>query len=424
MIPTPSPRKPNRLERLLPLVILALAGVLVAGSLSSCGQEGPQVPHRPGRLEGVPIIRVRLAGPVEGATLSTTGPYVLRVDARSVGQSRGRLAPVRVVREGDAWRFNNLHCSGIAASLEPADDRSFVQFEGMSYRGSLRLVPAAGGGMLVINHLDMESYLAGVLARELYPHWDLETYRALAVAARTFALYHMKTVSPASPYDVGAGQAHQVYGGLAAETERAWAAVGSTHGRVLVHGPPEAEKIFMAQYSACNGGYVNGAWVIRPAQDIPPLAGGQKDDDGRSCPRFLWGPVSIPKSDVHRALAAAYESAATLRGVHDIRVVEQTSYGRPVWLDVRDDLGHSVRIRAEDLRLAILRSDVPGGGRLYSMNCKIRVLPDAIEFYDGRGFGHGVGLSQWGAQDKASRGWNARQILEFYYPGASIVPAY
>ena len=70
------------------------------------------------------------------------------------------------------------------------------------------------------------------------------------------------------------------------------------------------------------------------------------------------------------------------------------------------------------------RRHMPAAGRLYSMNCKMRDLGDAIEFHDGRGFGHGVGLSQWGAEDKARRGWTAEKILEFYYPGAGIFRAY
>jgi SpoIID/LytB domain protein len=117
--------------------------------------------------------------------------------------------------------------------------------------------------------------------------------------------------------------------------------------------------IFMAQYSAYNGGIVSGAPVIREAPAIPPLIGGQ-----------------------------------------------------------------SVRVRAEDLRLALVRSGARGAKGLYSMNCAIRDAGDAVVFCDGRGFGHGVGLSQWGAQDKAARGWPAEKILGFYYPGATLYRAY
>jgi len=405
------------------MVMLALAGAVVAGSLSSCRQDRPKVGPGGRSLEGVPVIRVRLAGPVEQATLAATGAYSLRVEGRAVSESRGPLAPTSVRRSGGAWRINNLTSRGDTLTLVPGAD-SFVRLGSASFRGELQLRALSDGAFEVINHLDLESYLAGVLGRELYPHWDLETYRALAVAARTFALYHMKTSGRERSSDLGPGQAYQVYGGVAAESERSWAAVGDTRGRVLAYGPKRSERIFMPQYSACNGGYVNGAYVIRAAQRIEPLEGGQRDDDGRSCPRFRWDPVTVGKADLHRALIGSYKSARQLKDVRSIRVVEKTPYGRAVWLDVHDSDGKSMRLRAEDLRLVILRSDIPNARKLYSMNCRLRDRGDAVEFYEGRGFGHGVGLSQWGAQDKARRGWKARQILEFYYPGAAVIVVY
>ena len=69
-------------------------------------------------------------------------------------------------------------------------------------------------------------------------------------------------------------------------------------------------------------------------------------------------------------------------------------------------------------------SGPPEAKKLYSMNCRIRDVGDAIEFYDGKGFGHGVGMSQWGAEEKAQRGLRAEEILQFYYPGAVIFRAY
>ena len=111
-------------------------------------------------------------------------------------------------------------------------------------------------------------------------------------------------------------------------------------------------------------------------------------------------------------------------GAERIRVVSSTDYGRAVWVDVADHGGRSIRIRAEDIRLALIRTKTPAARGLYSMNCRIRDLGDKFEFYDGRGFGHGVGLCQWGAQGKAAAGWSAERILGFYYPGARFYRAY
>jgi SpoIID/LytB domain protein len=84
--------------------------------------------------------------------------------------------------------------------------------------------------------------------------------------------------------------------------------------------------------------------------------------------------------------------------------------------------GRSLRIRADALRMALLRAGVAPG--LHSMNCRLEDAGESIVFHDGRGFGHGVGLSQWGAQAKARRGASAEDILRFYYPGARIFRAY
>ena len=412
---------------LVPLaVIVPLVGgvVVIAVALSSC--RSSRQDEVPVTLVGVPMIRVRLtASPVKTAALSTTGGYSLCVDGRAVLVSDGALQPTEVKRSPGVWLAGNLVTRGSRALLEPVG-RSLVRFDGTTYRGKLHLLPA-DGGFHVVNHVDLESYLAGVLARELYVSWSLQTYRALAVAARTYALYKKSLFGPGRDYDVLAGVSDQVYGGLAAETDKSWDAVRSTRGWVLAYGPEGNERIFLTQYSSSNGGYVNGAEVIRAAPDIPPLRGGQKDPDGPFSPTFRWGPVRISKADLLKAVAASYSGVRDWKVIKEIRVARRTSYGRAVWLDIvgKKD-GQTLRIRAEDLRLCLLRvrKQVPAAGSMRSMNCRMRDLGDAVEFYDGRGFGHGVGLSQWGAEAKAQRGWSAGKILEFYYPGAKLFRAY
>jgi len=280
------------------------------------------------------------------------------------------------------------------------------------------------GDFIAVNHVDIESYLAGVLPRELYPTWEPEAYRALAVAARTFALVHMTTVGTRNDYDLGDTQASQVYAGLSAETGKSVGAVRSTYGIVLAFGEEGKERIFMTQYSACCGGRVNGAYVIRKANRIQPLMGGQVCEDCMACSRYRWPTVRVPKTLVHRALLGRYRAAAGLGGVRTIRVVSTTDYGRAVWVDVVGTTGRKLRLRAEDVRLALVFSRAPAARRLYSMNCEIRDAGQAIEFHNGRGFGHGVGLCQWGAQGKAEKGWTGEQILHFYYPGAKLFRVY
>jgi len=412
----------SRRRRLLGL--LAGGCVLAAGCLGSCGRDSSirqQAFVRP----GVPGVRVRLTGrPVESAVVATTGAYRLEVDGRAASQSADPLRATTVKRSGADWRFGSLTATGRELVLEPASPDSFVRHGRLVYRGTLHLLPAGDDRFVIVNHVDLENYLAGVLAKELYPHWSPVTYRAQAIAARTFALYHMTRFGASHDHDLGDDQASQVYGGLSAETDKSQEAVRQTYGVVLTYGPAGRERIFMAQYSACCGGQVNGAGVIRDAPPIEPLAGGQMCDHCRNCPRYRWGPVLVPKSDIYRALALIYAEARELGGVSEVRPVSAASRGRAVWVDVVGPAGKSIRLRTADVRIALLRAGVPAAGKLYSTNCRLRDAGDAIEFAEGRGFGHGVGLCQWGAEGKAAAGWTAEQILRFYYPGAKLFRAY
>jgi stage II sporulation protein D len=413
----------RRLAVVLLTGLAVAAGLVIAGTLSSCGW-GRYAPQSGGpSLADIPTIRVRITpGAISQETISTTGGYRLMADGRCVMESGGPLAATGVRRQRGAWQFGGLTIPGWQLIIVPTD--GCVRCGLAAYRGCLRLVPAGSDGFTVINYVDLESYLAGVLGRELYPSWSPEVYRALAVAARTFALYHMRGSGSARDYDVGDDQGSQVYGGLAAETEKTWSAVRGTHGVVLAYGPAGQERIFLTQYSACCGGVVNPASVIRDAPSVQPLEGGQKCEDCRACPRYRWGGLRVSKDEIARCLAAVYPAAAQMGGVASVTVASTTSYGRAVWVDVVGKNGQPMRLRAEDLRLVLLRNGSSAGRGLFSANCRITDVGDAVEFSQGRGYGHGVGLCQWGAQAKAEAGWHSEEILQFYYPGAKLFRGY
>ncbi len=328
--------RPTGPQAAAPIALLAAGMMMVASLLASCARERVTW-QQPLSLINVPIIRVRLTAlPVDSTTLASTSGYRLWVDAKAISQSAG-LMPVTTVRRRDGrWSFNALAAKGQQATLEPLG--GMLRVGQTFYRGRLRLL-AAGDQFFILNDVDLESYLAGVLGKELYPAWSPTTYQALAVAARTFALYHMKTTGLGKDFDVGDDQGSQVYGGSSAETEKAWQAVRATHGQVLTYGPAGQERIFLAQYSSCCGGVVNPASVLRVSPAIPPLAGGQRCDDCRYCPLFRWGPVRIPKDEVFRATAQVYPAVAGLGGLatiktdlkHSLRPARVGGPGRHPW---------------------------------------------------------------------------------------------
>jgi stage II sporulation protein D len=439
-LPPRRPRRPVRLwlrryiRPLGPLTLLCIAAVGAALSLSSCSDgniplvssPAPPPPETPRRLAGLPTVRVKIGGPTASAAVSASGPYRLLVDGKQISESGRPLAETVISRSGGRFQIGARVDQATVVDLVPLDSSIYVSTGGTTYRGLLRLIAQDDSSFIIVNHVDLESYLAGVLPKELYPSWSPQTYHALAVAARTFAYYNIKTIGPRSDFDLGAGEASQMYGGFSAETAKSWQAVRDTHGQIMVIIDDGKERLFLAQYSSACGGVVNGAYVIRNAPRNAALDGGQVCNDCSAAPRYRWSPVTISKADIHSAVLAAYPQQAGVLGggVKGIRIYDQTPWGRAVWLDLIGASGQPLRLRAEDLRLALLRGPSPEGRNLFSMNCTIRDAGNYIEFSGGHGYGHGVGLCQWGAEGKARAGWEWKKILGFYYPHSRLMTLY
>ena len=135
--------------------------------------------------------------------------------------------------------------------------------------------------------------------------------------------------------------------------------------------------------------------------------------------RFFWPMAQFDKTDVSEKLLHKYPKLQSLGKIISIAPVEQTNYGsfsRLTLIRLIGSTGNSDSIRAEDLRLTI----DPTGSILKSMICQIVNKDNKWAFINGRGYGHGVGLCQCGAQGMARQGKTADEILSYYYPGSKI----
>ena len=430
--------KDHRLRDRLPITLCLLACVvIVAVTISSCSwlqEQGltptPEV-KQPAPVEELVIagdkldVRVRItADPVKKAAISSTDLVSILIDGKVIS-NQGKLKAVTISRKGDRWKFGQYLLKGEVLRFKPTEKTNKLIYNKRHYRGDIRLIPTEKNSFYVHNHVDMENYVASVIACELYSHFKIETFRAQAIAARTFALYEKKTRGEYNDFDVWDSVRSQVYRGYKKETPKSREAALATKGMVLVYEGTGKQELFLTQFSSCNGGYVNPAWVLRKITNrIPPLEGGQRDEDGKSCPRYKWDPVEVSKLGIYNVLSLKYKNIRKLGSIKTIRVRQETSFGRPVWLSIIGPKGENVPLRAETLRLALLGSNIKKAKKLYSMNCKILDLGQSIRFYDGQGFGHGVGMSQWGAQGKAERGWTAEKILGFYYRDSKISKLY
>ncbi|MFW5840328.1 MAG: SpoIID/LytB domain-containing protein, partial [Planctomycetota bacterium] len=409
----PTERQPLRkvLIPLLPLcLIVASAGL--AGSLTSCS-DGPDVqlkgPHdiasQPvplgpdmgdSPLPGPPEVRVRLLSrPVQTVRIGCTGAATMTADDRPLFASETRMPQLNIARQGGAWTIATRTLEADRLELTGADGQFLqVMVDGKmrAYRGRIRLAATGAESMEIINLVDMDSYVAGVLAEELYGSWHIEAYRALAIAARSHAWYFVLRGGRGN-WDVNDDTSSQVYGGIEAETSKSRAAAAETAGQVLTYTFRGQRMLFLAHYSSSCGGRVNPAEAIRPAAAIPPLIGGGvcNDCNQPGNRKHRWAPVTVEKARIFRALVAHDRKLyAPLSVLREIRVTRATRWGRPIWLRLIGSGQITRDIRADDLRLVLIQS-LPEAKGLYSMNCRLIDRGLSVEFTGGGGFGHGVG---------------------------------
>ncbi|MDY0163226.1 SpoIID/LytB domain-containing protein [Desulfobotulus sp.] len=265
---------------------------------------------------------------------------------------------------------------------------------GRRHRGSLQ-VHGAGGRLLLVNVLDLENYLRGVVPAEMPPSWPMEALKAQAVAARTYALHHMRNRAYAA-YDVKADTRSQMFI-TEREDPRSDAAITATQGEVLTWAGQAAFTAFHAD----SGGNIEAAETVWGGEF--PYLTAFSDPWTRNTPNAFWTCV-LTEKEMQQALPE-------LRGkgrILDLRVEGKTPSGRVETLVARTSKGE-IRIPATRFRTLI------GPMVIRSTDFSLSHKREGFHF-QGRGFGHGAGMSQWGARRMAEEGKNYQDILRFYYP--------
>jgi len=333
----------------------------------------------------------------------------------------------------------------IEALSSPSDPDPGLWLQQRRYRGVLQVRPQSSG-LQVINHVPLETYLGSVVGSEMPASWPLEALRAQAVAARTYAL---KSRRPAQPFDLKATVASQVYRGVETETPSTLAAVDTTRGLVLTHEDALIDAVFHSS------------------------SGGRTESSGDLWARQLPYLVSVPDFDQDSPVREWRQSldAAQLRkafpelgGVRSIEVVGASPTGRIrqarvvgvsgqlllSGAELRSRLGlRSTWVRFEPMALEPVTTAMPVAlpSALAPPLAALPPLPvlnqpdpaaspspqPGLEASSpaerlpglvavGRGFGHGIGMSQWGALALAQRGESFMAILRHYYRGTRLQP--
>jgi stage II sporulation protein D (peptidoglycan lytic transglycosylase) len=427
-------------RRALLLALATLVGcstILYGRSMATSGAAGSLAAGLPrvGLSTADPdhLIRVALRTSASVVRLSSTTDWRLyEADGRTFLAAGQANEPWRVEHAGrdvrairsdgtpTAWKPDAI----VAA---PNDPTAAMLVDGKRYRGQIRLV-GTDTGIVVIETVGVEEYLRGVVPLELGDNdpRDSAAVESQAVAARSYTYTHLAEPE-ADAYDLTAGTNDQVYGGVDAETAVGNAAVAATAGIVITYDG----RVVNAPYHSTCGGETAAPSEVWHSPDEPwlrPVSDRIPGTDRYYCeisPRFRWT-RTLSESDLNQAVARYMSRYAAVPGgdpglVRNVVVLNHTQSGRVGQLRVETTLGSFV-LRGNDMRY-VLRS--VGGEILNSTYFSVaveRTRTGALArlVLHGRGYGHGVGMCQWGAIGRARAGQDFRTILRTYYSGTAL----
>lgn len=340
---------------------------------------------------------VRVAIAKGGESVRLDGSGVLATDERGEPVRLGLPTQVRRLKDG-------LSVSGKTVRRLMVASPGVVQVNGKGYRGTIEIAPYEKG-VLVVNDLPLEDYLVGLINCEISSLWPMEAVKAQAVVARTYAVYQ-KRARGNGPYHLEATTLDQVYDGCEIEDSRATRGVRETAGEVLTYNGQPIQAFY---HSNCGGRteLAENVWGFR----LPYL----RSVDCKYCinnPSTRWE-QTIPLKKLETLLKGA---GYAVSGLRDIRGGKKNESGRLTELTLVSSKG-TTSITAVNFRKIV------GYTVIKSTNFEVKVSDDSA-FFTGTGYGHGVGLCQWGAKQRAADGFTYREILAYYYPGARLERLY
>ena len=383
--------------RPLRLLVLLATGAVALSSVAYAQGEAP--------------VRVRLFGAASPGDVSVRGPATVTVDGRAVG----RLAPgatAQIARRGAGVRIGGAGVDAEGQTVEFAPDEPAGRLHVRGGRAAVdvtgRIVAlGVGSQLVVVNHVPMADYVASVVASE-YGFSEIEGVKAQAVLARTYAA---RSAAPRRPYDLDDDQRSQVYRGAGVVTPTSARGEAETRGQILTYRGAPAEAV----YSSSSGGHTADNEAVWGTAPVPYLRG-VPDPYDAGAPDHAWR-TTADAARVHGALSRRYGGQ-----VSGVFVTESTREGRAVRVRL-------VGARQETVSGSDFRTVVNGSlGWRTVRSTKFRVSLQGGQYvFEGGGFGHGVGMSQYGARGQARAGRSYVDILAFYFQGTEVrggSPAY
>lgn len=286
------------------------------------------------------------------------------------------------------------------ASVEISSDDN-LSYAGKTYHGTLRLL-VQGNSLMIINQVPLEQYICSVLKTESWPGWPLEVNKVFAVTSRTYVLYMVAEAQRVGrSYDVHNSKKHQTYSGVH-DTKILQDAVEQTKGMILSY----QGKPILAMFDSCCGGVIPARMHDVNFDDAPYLARTYACTHCKPCWIFNWKAALTTKELAEHL----FKDERKKPKIRSLRITKKDPAG----------LIHEVEIHSGEKTLMTGKQLYASLKEVKSFVYTITKEKDKILF-QGRGYGHHLGLCQWGAREAVRSGWNYKRILQFYYPGTQLV---
>lgn len=411
------------------LVVLASLAALLG--LAGCGKP-PRIEEKPAP-ELTATVKVRLPVASDRFEIRSDGAWLLQLHRADSSENWFetdsyfqflRNRPLLTLRENGQNAFDS---NVVWARMKPKKEGQLLTIDGKRYRGEFWARLDSFANIIVVNTLNLEDYVKGVLPPEIgkRPEKEMEVLKAQAVAARTYTLSHIGQY-PGKPWDMESDSRDQVYSGIEAEDPLTSKAVDQTAGEVATF---DGKFINAYYHSTCGGktDYVSSIWPSKPQEGYLIPA-----DDDTFCvwsKSYSWREV-LPQRWLVDKISAFLKAHGQLSSdrvppITDLTATDHNGSGRIRVLKVQTDT-ESYLLMADSIRWALGRPSSPNPQAILpstwfeieSYKSRAGILDSAV--MTGRGTGHGVGMCQTGAIGRARAGKTYREILEHYYPGIRL----
>ncbi len=295
--------------------------------------------------------------------------------------------------------INNQTCTADNFEISPLDGH--LCFEGKDYQGSLLLM-RDNQRVCAINKVDIEDYITSVIRTESWPGWPLEVNKVLAVACRSYvASKVLESRKAKKPYHIKNTNIHQTYSGVHGFTELK-RAVQETKSLILAYD----RKPICAMFDACCGGLPPARMANLDWRNFPYLKR-KTCTFCKSCKLYSWQ-VEY-QLETFKALLAQHD--IFVGAIKDVRVTKKDAAGIVQEVTLKGSKGVQIF----------------SGKKMYALFKKIKSFSFSVVkrgnkiMLKGKGYGHHLGLCQWGTREMVKKGWRYRDILNYYYPGTTFM---